>query len=100
MMNITKKTILILYFRYLNDRMISYEASFSVEPLMSSNIGGGFHWPIGTVLSIIKTNSLDHAGNYTCAPSTLISGERKKYLRFNCTVLVPKAAIKIPYTLH
>ena len=58
--------------------MISYEDSFSVEPLMSSNLGGGFQWPIGTVLSIIKTNSLDHAGNYTCAPSTLISGERKK----------------------
>ena len=57
--------------------MISYEASFSVEPLMSSNLGGGFQWPIGTVLSIIKTNSLDHAGNYTCAPSTLISGEKK-----------------------
>lgn len=60
-------------FWYLNDRMISYEDSFSVEPLMSSNLGGGFQWPIGTVLSIIKTNSLDHAGNYTCAPSTLIS---------------------------
>ena len=80
------KNILILYYRYLNDRMISYEASFSVEPLMSSNLGGGFQWPIGTVLSIIKTNSLDHAGNYTCAPSTLISGE-KKNLRLNCTVV-------------
>ena len=67
-----------VFYRYLNDRMISYEASFSVEPLMSSNLGGGFQWPIGTVLSIIKTNSLDHAGNYTCAPSTLISGEREK----------------------
>ena len=53
--------------------MISYEASFSVKPLMSANLGGGLQWPIGTILSIAKTNSNDHAGNYTCAPATLIS---------------------------
>lgn len=62
----------ILHFRYLNNRMISYDEAFHVEPLMSPDLGGlGLQWPIGTILEVRKTNSLFHDGNYTCAPSTL-----------------------------
>ena len=59
---------------YLNQRMISYDKEFHVEPLMSNVNGlGGLQWPVGTILSVTKTNSLSHDGNYTCAPSTLTS---------------------------
>jgi hypothetical protein len=52
--------------------MISYEPSVKVEPLLSSSESlGGLVWPIGTVLSITKTNSIDHDGNFSCSPSTL-----------------------------
>ena len=54
--------------------MISYDEEFHVEPLMSNVNGlGGLQWPVGTILSVTKTNSLSHDGNYTCAPSTLTS---------------------------
>ena len=49
--------------------MISYDPAFQVETLMSGT--PGLQWPIGTVLTVSKTNSLNHDGNYTCAPSTL-----------------------------
>ena len=49
--------------------MISYDQAFEVEELMAGS--PGLQWPIGTVLTVKKTNSLVHDGNYTCAPSTL-----------------------------
>ncbi len=58
------------FYRYLNNRMILYDTAFHVEPLMSSGLAG-LQWPIGTILSVNKTNSVAHDGNYTCAPSTL-----------------------------
>ena len=61
--------LLFFHFRYLNDRMISYDQAFEVEELMAGS--PGLQWPIGTVLTVKKTNSLVHDGNYTCAPSTL-----------------------------
>lgn len=57
-------------FWYLNQRMISYDEAFHVEPLMSPDNGLGLKWPVGTILSVSKTNSISHDGNYTCAPST------------------------------
>jgi len=56
-------------FWYLNDRMISYDQAFEVEQLMAGT--PGLQWPVGTVLTVKKTNSVHHDGNYTCAPSTL-----------------------------
>ena len=58
------------HFRYLNQRMISYDPAFNVEPLMSGDKTLGLQWPVGTILSVSKTNSISHDGNYTCAPST------------------------------
>ena len=49
--------------------MISYDPSFEVEQLMAGQ--PGLQWPVGTVLTVAKTNSVNHDGNYTCAPSTL-----------------------------
>ena len=49
--------------------MISYDPAFQVRPLMSGS--HGLQWPVGTVLTVSQTNSLNHDGNYTCAPSTL-----------------------------
>ena len=66
------KNLVFLSFRYLNNRMISYDPAFHVEPLLSSNMGG-LQWPIGTILSVSQTNFVQHDGNYTCAPSTLTS---------------------------
>ena len=60
---------LYFYFRYLNDRMISYDPSFEVKQLMAGQ--PGLQWPVGTVLTVAKTNSVNHDGHYTCAPSTL-----------------------------
>ena len=31
----------------------------------------GLQWPVGTVLTVAKTNSVNNDGHYTCAPSTL-----------------------------
>ena len=63
-------TLFFLFYRYLNQRMISYDEAFHVEPLMSPDNGLGLKWPVGTILSVSKTNSISHDGNYTCAPST------------------------------
>ena len=60
---------LYFYFRYLNDRMISYDPSFEVKQLMAGQ--PGLQWPVGTVLTVAKTNSVNNDGHYTCAPSTL-----------------------------
>ena len=62
--------IFFLFYRYLNQRMISYDEAFHVEPLMSPDNGLGLKWPVGTILSVSETNSISHDGNYTCAPST------------------------------
>lgn len=59
-------------FWYLNDRMILYDPSVKVEPLLSSS-DGGLVWPVGTVLSVDQTSSVLHDGNYTCSPATLTS---------------------------